>query len=273
MKTTICYFSGTGNSRHAADRLAEALAPAGLEPVVGLLASERPVVDADTVGIVFPIHAFTLPHVVEDFLERVEMPNATYVFALSTRECSGRVALRMDRLLRRRGRRLDSFYGVRGPQSYIAVFPAATADHAEAMDRKLDVVVPTIVDAVGRRSQTIPKDGLVLGIVAGTLLRLMTWIYRRTDSYHLADRFYSDDRCTGCGTCETVCLSGRIRIEESTPVWDRAPACLQCFACLHYCPEQAVQIRSSRTERTGRFHFPGIGPKIIAEQKSPAAGG
>ena len=99
MKTAICYFSGTGNSRHAADRLVEAFPSADLKPFVSLLASERPSLYADTVGIVFPIHAFTLPHIVDEFLRRIEMPNATYVFALTTRECSSRVARRMDRLI------------------------------------------------------------------------------------------------------------------------------------------------------------------------------
>ena len=271
MKTAICYFSGTGNSRHAADRLIDAFPSATLKPIVGLLASERPSVDADIVGIVFPIHAFTLPHIVEKFLKRVEMPNASYVFALSTRECSSRVAIRVDRLLRRNGGKLNSFYSVRGPQSYLPVFRAATFDDAVAMNRELDTVIPTVVESTRNCLRIMPKDGIILGIIARTLFPAVTWIYHATRYYNLGRRFYSDDRCTGCGTCAAVCLSQRIKINGDTHVWDPGAACLQCFACIHYCPEQAIQIRSSDTHRKGRFHYPGIGYRAIAEQRPDKA--
>jgi ferredoxin len=229
MKTAICYFSGTGNSRHAADRLVQAFPSAELKPIVSLLAPEHPALCADTVGIVFPIHAFTLPHIIEEFLRRAEMSNAMYVFALSMRECSSRVAVRMD--------------------------------------RELDRLIPTIVEAARSGARKIPKDGLILGSIARTLFPLMTWIYRRTNCYHLGERLYADNSCSGCGTCAAVCLSQRITIDNGTPVWDPARPCLQCFACIHYCPEQAIQIRSSRTDCKGRFHYPGIDYRSIAEQR------
>jgi ferredoxin len=266
-KTTICYFSGTGNSRHAADRLAEAFPSASLKPMVALLASASPIVEADTIGIVFPIHAFTLPHLVELFLERVEFRNVSYVFALSTRHCSSRVAARIDRLLRRQGKTLSSFHSVQGPQSYLPVFPAGTYEEAMSMDRELDSVIPAIVRAARDGRRIMPKDGIVLSIVARTLFSAMTWIYRGTNCYHLGDRFYADDSCTGCGVCAAVCLSERIEMNNGVPVWDRARACLQCFACIHYCPERAIQIRSTRTQRKERYHYPGIGHRLIAEQR------
>ena len=268
MKTGICYFSGTGNSRHAADRLVAALPSAELQPIVPLLALEDPILRADTIGIVFPIHAFTIPHVVDQFLKQVEMPNASYVFALATRECSSRVATRIDRLLRRKGRRLDAFYSVRGPQSYLPVFPAATDEDAVLMDRELDRVIPSIVDGARDGVRVLPRDGPILALVARTLFPLMTSIYRLTDGYHLGDRFYANERCTGCGRCAEVCLTRRITISEETPGWDPGTDCLQCFACLHYCPEQAIQVRMSNTRDKGRFHFPGIGYRSIAEQRT-----
>lgn len=195
------------------------------------------------------------------------MPNATYVFGLTTRECSSRVAIHMDRLLRAHGKRLGAFYSVPGPQSYLPVFPAATLEDARSMDQELDRLIPRIIEAARSSTRKIPKDGFILSIIARTLFPLMTWIYRRTNCYGLGERLYADDSCSSCRTCAAVCLSQRITIDGGTPVWDPARPCLQCFACIHYCPEQAIQIRSSKTNRKGRFHYPGIGYRSIAEQR------
>ena len=58
--------------------------------------------------------------------------------------------------------------------------------------------------------------------------------------------FYSDSNCVGCGTCEKVCLSGKIKMINGKPVWQKDIQCFFCHACLNYCPEHAVQIKSTR---------------------------
>jgi Pyruvate/2-oxoacid:ferredoxin oxidoreductase delta subunit len=267
MSTAICYFSGTGNSRHAADRLVAALPSARLEPIVELLSSGSPVVEADIAGIVFPIHAFTIPHVVARFLKDVEFRNVSYVFALSTRLCSSSVAARIDRLLRRKDLRLGSFHAVLGPQSYLPTFPVATDCDAVRMDTELDSAIPAIAKAIERRDRVLPHDPFVLAVVARTLFMFMRLIYRVTDSFRLGKRFYADSRCTGCGICTSVCLAKRIDLHNDKPVWNSSIPCMQCFACLHYCPEGAIQIKSTTTPKKGRFHFPGITHRVIAEQR------
>ncbi|MGE5485854.1 MAG: 4Fe-4S dicluster domain-containing protein [Ignavibacteriales bacterium] len=53
-----------------------------------------------------------------------------------------------------------------------------------------------------------------------------------------SDSFYSDQKCLGCGTCERVCLSGRVWMVDKKPVWDGKVRCYTCRACLNYCPAQ-----------------------------------
>jgi ferredoxin len=85
--------------------------------------------------------------------------------------------------------------------------------------------------------------------------------------------FYLDPKCTGCGTCEKVCLSQKISMATGSPVWQKKVKCFGCFACLNYCPEHAVQIKSSwylksYTPQNGRYHHPQITAADIAGQKS-----
>lgn len=43
--------------------------------------------------------------------------------------------------------------------------------------------------------------------------------------------------------------------------------CVYCFACLHYCPMQAVQIRGRTTVGKGCYHHPQVSVADIAAQK------
>ena len=84
--------------------------------------------------------------------------------------------------------------------------------------------------------------------------------------------FYADSKCTGCNTCEKVCLSQKIKIINKKPVWQKKVKCYLCYTCLNYCPEQAVQIKSkiymkSYTDKNGRYPHPFATIKDIAGQK------
>ena len=85
--------------------------------------------------------------------------------------------------------------------------------------------------------------------------------------------FYYDETCTGCGICEDVCLAERVRLVDDRPVWQKAAPCHGCFACLNFCPQESIQVRSrwflrSYTEQNGRYHHPAIKAKDIAAQKT-----
>ena len=88
--------------------------------------------------------------------------------------------------------------------------------------------------------------------------------------------FYYDEKCTGCGICERVCLAGKVQMVDDRPVWQEAISCHGCFACLNFCPEESIQVKSSwylksYTEQNGRYHHPEITFKDIAAQKGTTA--
>jgi formate hydrogenlyase subunit 6/NADH:ubiquinone oxidoreductase subunit I len=58
------------------------------------------------------------------------------------------------------------------------------------------------------------------------------------------DYFYANSKFIGCGTCEKVCLPGKIKMVDKKPVWQRNVKCYFCYAYLNYCPLKAVQIKS-----------------------------
>jgi ferredoxin len=67
--------------------------------------------------------------------------------------------------------------------------------------------------------------------------------------------FYSNEKCIGCGTCEKVCPVDNIKMIDKNPSWQHK--CEQCFACLQWCPQSAIQF-GNNTENINRYHHPDV---------------
>jgi Pyruvate/2-oxoacid:ferredoxin oxidoreductase delta subunit len=263
----IFTFSGTGNSLHVARELALRLPDTSLIPIMGIVGKEEVNTRADVVGLVFPIHALTVPWPVRTFLEKADFGSASYIFAITTRECFAKVFDDIDHLLQQKGKTLDAGFSIEMPQNYIPIFETYTPEEIEgveaAMLEDLAVVVQTITEQKTHR----PKDPIWTFPLSHGLVPLVSRWFRKVRFPNMARSFYADDRCAGCGVCERICLSGKIRMVDGTPFWDQTVQCAYCFACLHYCPEEAIQIRGRRTEVKGRYHHPAITAVDIAAQK------
>jgi len=263
----IYYFSGTGNSLHVARELAARFPDASLVPIMSVFDQQAYKTRAEVVGIVFPIHALTIPWPVRTFLENADFSSASYIYALATRECFARVFNDIDKLLKRKDKRLEAGFSLEMPQNFIPIFETYSpeeVDRAEgAMLEKLEVIPQKIKD----RKTHHPKDPAWSFPLTHGLVPLVSWWYHKVQLPKLARSFYADEGCTGCGICERVCLINKIRMEDGKPVWDDSAQCAYCFACLHFCPEEAVQIRGRKTASKERYHHPAVKARDIAMQK------
>jgi MinD superfamily P-loop ATPase len=67
--------------------------------------------------------------------------------------------------------------------------------------------------------------------------------------------FWVDEKCTAGGICARACPVSNIEMVKDRPVWQHR--CEQCFACLHWCPEEAIQF-GSNTSSGKRYHQPDV---------------
>ena len=86
---------------------------------------------------------------------------------------------------------------------------------------------------------------------------LFTAIYSMSFSYvpKMDKKFWVDDKCNACGICYKVCPAGNITMHEGKPVWNNR--CEQCFACLQWCPQEAIQY-GKKTPKYERYHHPEV---------------
>ncbi len=285
MSTEIYYFSGTGNSLHVAQELHQRLQGSKLIPIVRLVDQERIENHAEMVGFVFPQYASTLPKVVANFIGKLDVQSAAYIFAIATRGGTDCLAFRqLDNFLAEKGRQLDAFFVLNMPsgsqplvKSYpLEINPERIAALERDMLKRLDGIKQTIETRAEHRDENLA--GIVeIPPVLKPIMPLVRALRPLLLQFgkHVESRFgfYYDDRCTGCGICEKVCLANRIKMVDERPVWPNEVQCYGCFACLNFCPEQSVQIRSSwylksYTPKNGRYHHPEVTFKDIAAQKA-----
>jgi len=284
VSTEIYYFSGTGNSLHVAKELQKRLPDTDLIPMLGLVDNEIIIAKGTSIGFVFPHYASTLPKIVRTFVNKLNVESAEYLFAIVTRGGTETMAfLETDKILKGKGRRLDSFYAITMPSgSEPLVKGYATRITKERILRleskmleRLDSIHKTILareisrirdtgDGNRPPSYMVPFLPL-LRLITPLLVPLGKLVESSFDFYH-------DKKCTGCGLCEEVCLADRIRMEDRFPVWQDTIKCHGCFACLNFCPLESIQIKSkfylkSYTSQNGRYHHPDITAKEIAAQK------
>ncbi len=272
MSSEIYYFSGTGNSLHVAKELRNRIPETKLTPIVSLLDRNIIKTSSDIVGLVFPIHLAMAPVPVRKFLKKLDLKSAEYLFAITTRAGSQhRAFIDVDNLLKEKGRVLDSYFSLNMAsndpkfEGWLSATDEEIADlEAEVQDKLNSIQIIVLNKEKSREKDT----NFTVPMPAYSILSLILPILNRF--YNV--EFYSGSKCVGCGTCEKVCLSGKIKMANEEPVWLKDIPCFNCHACLNYCPEQTVQIGSTRllkshTEGNGRYSHPYATADDIAGQK------
>jgi len=283
LKIEIFYFSGTGNSLHVARELQRRIPESKLVPIIHLLCQDNIKTSADTIGFVFPCFCLTIPIPLHDLLKKIDLTSAQYIFAICTRGGSHSEAFEyLNKVIKKQDRHLNAQVNVNMPWNHMIDqnLPAITNSqetirHLESlMQSKLERFAKSIIT----RDSFIESDmdvnlELSFGIKMFDLLVPKSLNYKAHNyMYQHLVRFYSDSECTGCGTCERVCLSERIKLINGKPVWKQNAKCYACLACINYCPKRAIQVESrfpirSRTSENDRYHHQLVTYKDIADQR------
>lgn len=244
-KRIILYFTATGNCLHIARELADP--EDTLLSIPQLVKEGRYELEADEIGIVYPIYGHMPPNMVREYMKKAKL-KAGYRFAVLTygnRKCN---AVEI----------WDGFTrGIGMPFHYISTLIMVdnwlpNFDMNEQM--KIDKHIPENVerirgDLAQDRHWVEPVSDLEreqhAGFMQATGLDPEKGFLLRSEN-----QFRVTEDCVGCGICTSVCPRGNYGMTSSGVKTEGD--CDYCFACIQNCPQKAILFARKEGEFFGQ---------------------
>ena len=285
----IFYFSGTGNTKWAASKLAAATREdlISIAPYMRAddsshnLAEPFILKENERLGFVFPVHGWRVPKLVREFISKMKiqrdssdataknkakaddyLKNRPFAYCVCTAGDS--IGLTIENLnevisqnpsLQALGiTEVSSSYSLIMPESYIGL-PFMDVDPKEREIRKKENAaqeLAVVCEEIFDRKEGISR--LVKGPIPWFFTKVVGGFFENvliTDK-----RFHVEkDRCVKCGICANVCPIGDIKGGHGEyPVWLHQKDCLTCFTCYHHCPHHAIEF-GKQTQKKGQYYF------------------
>ena len=256
MKSTIYYFSGTGNSLDIARKIAVAIeAQTELVSIAKQFNEDDIQEDADIVGFVFPVYMGDAPWVVKDFVKKINFSANPYIFAVATCNGSPRKCLPIfQKLIEIRMQTLALGEVILMPGN--AKISSAD-ENKERLQSSSDRCF-TIAQKINNRVEEVVQPDVKLSdhAVIGSPRKKINIAFTH---------FKTSSKCNGCGICQKICPMGNVEIQEGRPAWEKQ--CAACLACFHWCPKEAITFRLPLLGNRPRYHHPDIKIQDIVTQQ------
>lgn len=248
----LCY-SGTGNSRYIASRIAEALQDEVVDLNKKIKENEHsPIQTGDNVIVVTPTYAWRIPRVVSEWISETGFTGAKRIWFVMN--CGGEIgnAGKYNRLLAEQ--KQLSYMGTAQiimPENYIAMFSAPQVEEArKIVENAEQYITEAIMHIKAEQPFPAPRNNLYDRFMSGPVNPVFYKFFVK------AAAFQAKDTCTGCGQCVRKCPMNNIQLEDGKPVWGRN--CTHCMACICYCPAEAIEYGKKSVGKP-RYHFEGLG--------------
>ncbi|MBQ7121211.1 MAG: EFR1 family ferrodoxin [Clostridia bacterium] len=241
----IYYFSGTGNSKHAAEVIASAVNETPVDIVDAIKNGIHGSADDEITGFVFPVYFWGLPEIIKRFAAMPEVNTSLgkYVFCVIT--CGADTGNADKMLSKKLGRSLDYSFSLKMPDNYVVMYDPCEKEKAQKYLRHADKELEIICKDILNRENA--RKGSTNGSAKSAFVSLLYDPFRKTK------KFYADESCISCGLCAKICPDNAIEIKNGKPVWVKSK-CQHCTACINRCPKASIQYgKGTQTRR--RYNY------------------
>ncbi len=246
----IFYFSGTGNSKHIAEKLSR------MSGERFVFMSENTMVENETyeisekesIGFIFPVYWYCIPTLVEKFIKQLKVSGykKQYTYAIATYGiAAGNIMDRLREILNQKQIKLNGIFGVKMVDNYVIGYNIAKEEAQRETMRNAEEEIDRIISMIKNHTT---KQYIKRGPIA-FLTPITAFAYRKTDH---TKKFYVTPACNGCGQCAKGCPCNAIHLKNEKPQW--SGECTFCLKCLHNCKQKAVQY-GKNTEKRNRYQY------------------
>lgn len=241
MKTTIFYFSATGNSLSLTRNLANELGDCEILSIANAINNQTFKITTPRVGIVFPVFAWGMPRIVEEFVSKLSFSGKPYIFAVATCVAiQGNTLNDLKKALRQKGADLNAGFAVKAGRSSLMQLNwldniIIKLDRQRLKIKSAEARMSEMVAKIERLAKHKPETSSWVANIFGSMFHgLAVKTFKNIDS-----TFVVEDSCKGCGNCVKLCPRSNIVIENNRPVF--LHNCELCHACIQWCPNFAIK--------------------------------
>ena len=237
MKTAIIYFSGTGNTKWAAETFRERILSAGYDCTLFDIEKDKTTdfSSYESILIAHPIYGANIPPILVNRIKKCVFSTGTHISVLAT---FGYVnALGPFRESRQIGLSIYSYFNLKmfnnisTPRLKSKIL---SIDIRKSRKEKITMLIQVKADLfiAGKRRREGIGPYLIPGIIIGRLS------YRKIRENHKA--LSVGNECTQCMQCVKNCPAEAITFENNNFIFKNT--CTSCMRCYNNCPVSAICI-------------------------------
>lgn len=235
----ILYFSGTGNSRHAAMYLAKLTDECTVD--MGKLIKENRTGDftgEDRYIFVTPVYGWRIPRFIAEFIEKSTFTKgARAYFLLTCGDSAGNAGKYAEKLCKRKELAFAGCAGVKMPENYVAMFSVPDEEESRKIIARADKTFEQLAKKINNE-ETLPDSTSFIGAVESSVVNRL--FYRFIVK---SKGFWTTDDCISCSMCVDMCTLNNIDLVEGKPEW--SDNCTHCMACICRCPKEAIEYKKA----------------------------
>lgn len=237
----IYYFSGTKNTEVISEKIVDELIIHGEEAKCydiaminkGIVESNY---DYTRIAIGFPVHAFNMPSIVEDFIKQLPQAKGRKAFVFQTAGDYYRInhsgLVKAKKLLQMKG--YDVIYEkafVMGSNFWIAYSKKFVKQLYSINIEKINFMIDEIINGVERHVSVNKVICELTEIIHEGEEKLGAKLFGLT--------LKANNDCTLCGKCVRGCPVDNISISDGRIIF--GSECMWCMNCVYICPVKAIE--------------------------------
>lgn len=245
----LYYFTSTGNSLYVAKEISKEC-NCELINIKDIVENKSYENDSDVIGIVYPLHCFGLPIIVEQFLNNLKIKGNPYIFVVQVTGggSSNNGFIEINNVLECKGLKINNFEEIKYISNYTRAGRNPSNERAIEAIRNEEGKLKAFIDSIkARKNKDVSLNKQMLGNFVHDMWKNK---YKKKDK-----NFVSNSNCIGCNMCKNICPVNNIEVIEKKVKWKGK--CIDCMGCINICPNRAINI-GNKTVKKDRYINPYI---------------
>ena len=254
MENAIFYFTGTGNSLKIAKDIGNNISNCNVISIAKNYSNVNDLNPTGIVGFVFPVFYCGFPKIVDEFMNKINLSNTSYVFIIAVYGAdggNGGCGQQAKSIFSNKNVKLNSFFYIKSVDNFIIwTWDVPSIEKQQKTHEIVSNKVNNISDIILNKKEFFDKSIVeYIGPIIFGYKRFIKTVNNRSNYFHIRDN------CNSCGICVKICPVKCIEM-GSKPKWLNGN-CQFCLGCLHICPRKAINYKKVTLKRN-RYRNPFI---------------